>query len=88
MFLLATWDVNSQMSAHILDLHEARHAGSLTASGRGRSNLLFLQVLLVVVLPVGGNPSFPEPVACSKLGEGVAEALLGNKSSENKELAR
>ena len=36
----------------------------------------------------GGRPSFPEPAACSKFGEGVSEALLGNISSENRERAR
>lgn len=85
VFVLVNWDVSSRMSAQIFDLPNARSAGSLTAFGSGTSRVFFMQVLLVVPLPLAGWPSFPEGVACRKLGEGVSEALLGNQSSETRD---
>jgi hypothetical protein len=81
--IFAHWDVISEMSAAIVDLRKAEHLGAIEANSRGKSSVGAL-VFFVIPLPFG-KPSFPEGVACRKLGEGVAEALLGNKSSQTRD---
>jgi hypothetical protein len=84
LVIWADWDVYSEMSAQIVDLPNARHAGMWSATGSGTSSGGVILVYLVVPIP-WVKPSFPEGVACSKFGEGVSKAFWGNEFPETRD---
>lgn len=72
----SAWQVSSLMKAIIVDIVNARHVGTVEARAEGESSV---GVLFLGLLPIPiGNASFPEGIACRKLGDGVAEILLAN----------